>query len=96
MLPGSGLGGTGEVKHAELAVHLGRLQLGLEPVQQLHHLRVQLKVREVVVHPQQEDPCHLVMWRRAGGTFIQKRLVKTIPKLIVIDMKIVCVLRLHI
>jgi hypothetical protein len=66
LLPRSGLGGAGEVKHAELAVHLGRLQLGLEPVQQLHHLRVQLKVREVVVHPKQEDPCHLVMWRRAS------------------------------
>ncbi len=72
MLPGSGLGGAGEVQHAELAMHLGRLQLGLEPVQQLHHLRVQLKVSEVVVHPQQEDTCHLEMWRRAGGTSFKK------------------------
>ena len=40
-------------------MHLGRLQLELEPVQQLHHLGVQLKVREVVVHPQQQDSCHL-------------------------------------
>ena len=41
-------------------LHLGRLKLRLEPLKELHHGRVGLKVREVVVHPQQQDTSHFV------------------------------------
>lgn len=58
-IPRSGLSCTSKVKHAQLAVHLGRLKLRFEPVQQVHHLRVQFKVRKVIVHPEQENTRNL-------------------------------------
>jgi hypothetical protein len=42
-----------------LALHLGWFQLRLELFQQLHHLRVQLKVSEMIVHPEQKDASYL-------------------------------------
>ena len=41
-------------------MHLGRLQLCLEPLEELHHGGVGLKVGEVVVHPQQQHASHFV------------------------------------
>ena len=41
-------------------LHLCRLQLCLEPLEELHHGGVGLKVSEVVVHPQQQHSSHFV------------------------------------
>lgn len=34
-------------------------QITLEVLQELRHVRVSLKVAEVIINPKQNDPCHL-------------------------------------
>ena len=54
--PRSRLGSAGEVEHPQLSLHLGPLQPVLEGVEELHHLRVQLEVCEMIVDPEEKDP----------------------------------------